>query len=192
MWIIAHDGFVSLVQHRTDPTLIRARARRREHLADTFDVVDPADIIDLGVNAPDYRWAVNLPRATVAQVIHDAVMDIDYVSHVKEEVAGKDDLMYSAMLRCWSALMTLQRPEPLPRADWWTPPIPDTYAPGFDEDFDNDDAVAMGPDADMTVDQALDVATEWSDPEPEDWDEVVVALQVLAAAVRERQPERTG
>ena len=125
MWIITRDGFVSLVEHNTDPQLVRIRARRREHLADTFDLSD-ADIIDLGPNAPDYRWHAEIPRVNVAQVMYESVMDLDYSSHVKEEVSGDDDQMYHAMLQCWTSLRRLQDP-PTPERDWWNDDRFDAY-----------------------------------------------------------------
>lgn len=109
MWIITRDGFVSLVEHATDHSKLRARARRVEHLQETFDLRD-GDIIDLGPNAPDYRWHADIPKLNAAQAIYDAVMAIDYESHVKEEVAGDDRVMYSAMLGCWRELYKLQDP----------------------------------------------------------------------------------
>ena len=129
MWIITREGFVSLVQHDTDPERVRARARRREHLADTFDLND-ADIIDLGPNAPDYRWHADVPKLNVAQAMYDAVMELDYTSHVKEEVARDDAVMYSAMLGCWRELYKLQDPPGHLDPDWWTKPEP---APTLDD-----------------------------------------------------------
>jgi hypothetical protein len=117
MWLITKTGFVSLVQHDTDSSKIRARARRREHLADTFDLFD-ADIIDLGPDAPDYRWHADVPRSHVAQAMYDSVMDLDYTSHVKEAVAGDDDVMYTAMLGCWRALYQLQDQAAPDRPGW--------------------------------------------------------------------------
>jgi hypothetical protein len=83
--------------------------------------------------------------------VTDALQDLDYVSHVKEEVAGTDDAMYTAMLGCWTALYRLQRPDP-PTADWWTKP-----ADGADGDI-----------ADLTSDLAdrmmrLDSDPVWAD-----------------------------
>jgi len=118
MWVIAKHGFVSLVEHNTDPDLIRARARRREHLADTFDLND-IDIIDLGRDAPDYRWHADVPRVHVAQALYDAVLNLDYSSHVKEEVSGADNVMYSSMLGCWRELYKLQDPPGEVDTDWW-------------------------------------------------------------------------
>jgi hypothetical protein len=123
-WIITKGGFVSLVQHEKNPNMLRARARREEHLVNTFGL-DPADILDLGANAPDYRWHADIPRVVAAEAIAQAVMDIDYTSHVKESVSGRDDQMYRAMLRCWDALYTLQRQPPTPpppvRSSWSAP-----------------------------------------------------------------------
>lgn len=117
MWIISKTGFVSLVEHATDPDMLRARARRAEHLTGTFPI-HPDEVIDLGAACPDYRYHANVDRAAAAAVIANAVLDIDYSSHVKEEVSGADDVMYSAMLSCWTALHRLQDP-PSPAADWW-------------------------------------------------------------------------
>ena len=90
---------------------MRVRARRREHLADTFELFDD-QVIDLGVDAPDYRFHADVPRVNVAHAIYDAILAIDYDSHVKENVAGNDHVMYSAMLGCWRELYRLQD-EPL-------------------------------------------------------------------------------
>ena len=122
MWIFTRDGFVSLVQHDDNPDIIRARGRRKEHLVDTFDLADQ-DVLDYGADAPDYRWHADIPRLKVAAAVTDALMDLDYTSHVKEEVSGPDNQMHAAMMRCWSALLTLQYPD-RPAADWWTPPLP--------------------------------------------------------------------
>ena len=109
MWIISKSGFVSLVQHRDDPTKIRARARKRKHLVETFgsDITD-TDIIDFGSDANDYRWHVDVPRAVVMKVLSLAVSAIDYESHAKEAMAGEDREFYRALLGCWRELYDLQ------------------------------------------------------------------------------------
>lgn len=132
MWIISTHGFVSLVEHDEDPAYIRVRARRRKHLLDTFPFVADADVIDYGVNASDYRYHANVPRAIAAEAILNAVMNLHVTSHVKEAVAGNDDVFYRAMLDSWSALRRLQPARPAP--DWWT-----TAGGDDDEDDDLDD-----------------------------------------------------
>jgi hypothetical protein len=105
MWIISKNGFVSLVQHNADSTKLRARARRREHLAATFP---DTDIEDLGVNAPDYRWHCDVDRAAAASLMAQTVMDIDYTSHVKEAVTQGDHDFYSSMMGAWRELNRMQ------------------------------------------------------------------------------------
>lgn len=107
MWIMSRSGFVSLVQHRDDPSLIRARARRLEHLTKTFDLTS-LDVEDLGEEAPDYRWHADVSREKVIESLMAEVNDIDYESHAKEEMAGDDDVYYASLLRTWSAMLPLQ------------------------------------------------------------------------------------
>jgi len=146
MWCISAKGFVSLVEHNEDPELIRARARRREHLTDTFDLLD-SDVIDFGPNAPDYQFHADVPRTIVAQAMHDAVMNLSYSSHVKEEVSGPDNVMYRAMLDCWTALMRLQRPPKLADDDWWTDPAlyDKSYADAVLDNWDD----TLGPEPEI-------------------------------------------
>lgn len=105
MWIFTKDGFVSAVAHDTDPDLIRVRARKREHLVHSLG---PVDVIDFGSDAADYRFHADVDRADFAAFLVDAVENLDYTSHVKEEIAGDDKTMYRAMLSCWTALRALQ------------------------------------------------------------------------------------
>ena len=126
MWIISRTGLVSLVEHADNPDNLRARARRKEHLVDTFDLND-SDVIDLGENCPDYRWHADIPRQNAAAALVDALMDIDYSSHVKESVSGPDNEMYRAMMSAWAAFNRLQA-RPGLDADWWT------SADGYDDE----------------------------------------------------------
>lgn len=111
MWIFTKDGFISVVQHESDPALVRVRARKREHLERWFP---HADIIEMDAEA-DYRWHADVERLDLVVVLTDAVFDLDYTSHVKEAIAGDDDDFYKALLDTWFALHELQRePEPEP------------------------------------------------------------------------------
>jgi len=109
MWVIGTDGFVSLVAHRDSADMVRARARRRDHLVDTFGLSDD-EVEDLGENCSDYRWHADISRDRAAEALAKMVYRIDYTSHVKEEVSKGDNLMYRAMMKCWRALRPLQDP----------------------------------------------------------------------------------
>lgn len=108
MWMITKTGFVSFVEHRDDSEALIARARRRVDLELTFPA--QAEAITEDPKA-DYRWRVNVPRATAALAAFAAVEAVDYTSHAKEAMAGavKDEGRYSAYLNVWTALMRLQQ-----------------------------------------------------------------------------------
>jgi hypothetical protein len=100
MWIITKTGFISVVQSRNDPDNLLVRARNPEHLAAGFpnfveEIFEDKDA--------DYRWRLEVPREIVADMLADAVDELDYDSHVKEEVSGADKDLYHAMLRMWNA-----------------------------------------------------------------------------------------
>src|SRR5262245_8699789 len=105
MWILSKGtGFISVVAHDTDPDSVRVRARKREHLAKAFPLADIIELADA-----DYRWHANVPRLELIAVIVGEIDDMDYTSHVKEEVTGDDRQFYGAMLACWSALYRMQQ-----------------------------------------------------------------------------------
>jgi hypothetical protein len=104
MWIFTKDGFLSVVAHEQDESVLRVRARRREHLA---ALVPLRDVIDMG-DAADYRWHADVPRDVVIDFATKAIDGLDYTSHVKEAISGRDDRMYRAMMECWTALLRLQ------------------------------------------------------------------------------------
>ena len=108
MWIISRDGFISIVQHKDDPSKFRVRARRIEHLTRTFDITED-DVIDFGPDASDYRYHVDIDREAVAEELLFSLNDIDYESHAKEAMAGDDREMYQALMGCWRNLLGLQR-----------------------------------------------------------------------------------
>ena len=106
MWIISKNGFVSLVQHTDDPSKFRARARRREHLEQTFGL-GPDEIIDMRDEA-DYRFHADVPRELANAKIVDALNDVDYESHAKEHMAGDDRGYLNALMGVWGKLLNLQ------------------------------------------------------------------------------------
>lgn len=103
MWIFTKNGFLSAVANDTDPDKVRVRARKQEHLVHSLG---PVEVIELPT--ADYRWHCDITRAHFIEFLTEAVLDMDYTSHVKEEIAGDDNQMYRAMLSCWTALHALQ------------------------------------------------------------------------------------
>jgi hypothetical protein len=126
MWIITKDGFISAVQNKTDPNIIRLRSRTRQHMlaaCQMFDILDPDpeatiyedQIIDYDEIAEwsDYRFHLDIPRFVWGEYLVTASQNIDYDSHVKESVCrvgtvNADTDLYEAMLDIWQTLYRLQ------------------------------------------------------------------------------------
>lgn len=111
MWIIAREGFISIVADRDDPEdSVHVRARVRSDLETWFP---EAKII----NKPnaDYAWHATVPRAEAEMAVALAIENVNYTSHAKEEMApiGRTDDgaaadRYSVYLNVWTALLRLQ------------------------------------------------------------------------------------
>ena len=109
MWIATADGFISVVQHDGREDWVRVRARKRDHLA-PICALDRSTVIDLGPEAPDYRWHANVARETLIRYLVGYVAErLTYTSHAKEAMAGDDDDYYSSLMGTWSAMMKLQK-----------------------------------------------------------------------------------
>jgi len=126
MWVFAKDiGFISIVKHNESDDLL-VRARRRDHLEQAFpgrekEIVDAAKFAEKDDDSQyDYAWRLRVPRGEVVDLLMDAVLDLDYESHVKEEVSGADNALYRSMLDCWTAMMRYQESdgEPEDTAMW--------------------------------------------------------------------------
>lgn len=129
MWVFAKGiGFISIVQYDEpaenltggeQPDLL-VRARCREHLERAFpehakQIVDAAEV---GGNY-DYAWRVKVPRGEVIELMTEALLDLDYTSHVKEEVSDHDTQLYRSMMDCWQAMMRYQQLEGSREEDMW-------------------------------------------------------------------------
>lgn len=111
MWILLDKGFISMVQHRDDPALLLVRARVKADISNVFgdDVEVVAD------PAADYLYRAVVPRERVAGTLREAVLAIDYDSHVKEvavERSAPAPGRYEAYLGTWSAMSRMQPTPP--------------------------------------------------------------------------------
>lgn len=108
MWIFSKTGFHSIVRHneRSDHFLVRARTR-----ADLEDMLDSFDgdhsLIEEDPKA-DYRWRVVLPEMVVAAFLGAQLHGIDYTTSVKTHLDKGEHARHSAMMRVWTAMMSLQ------------------------------------------------------------------------------------
>lgn len=100
MWIFTNRGMLSCVQHRDHPNVLLVRSRDRETLDELFPDYEPIENL-----AADYRWRVIVPKHKVAQVVCQAINDIDY-PNFKDSV--RDDDLHNAYMGCWSVMHRYQ------------------------------------------------------------------------------------
>lgn len=75
MWLCFNDAFVSLVEDDVDPTYLKVRSRRRDHLVNLFP--EHAERIEQDVGT-DYKYRLYLLKDYVAEVVSKRVRAIDY------------------------------------------------------------------------------------------------------------------
>lgn len=126
MWIFSKTGFVSIVQHRADSSMMLVRARAAEDIEDMFaEWMAPLDdttrrqlhsIIDHdwdGVEvacdrSADYWYRAAVPRALVRLVVARQVDALDYDTNFKGNCDKGDTIRHRAYMACWSALNRFQ------------------------------------------------------------------------------------
>jgi hypothetical protein len=109
MWIIGKYGFISIVQHDKDPSLMQVRSRVKMDILAYFP-----DARVVTMTRSDYMYRADIPRIEVARVLHDEVMDYDVTSHVKDvaiEYSYPNDERRAAYYDTWYALSRMQ-PQP--------------------------------------------------------------------------------
>jgi hypothetical protein len=94
MWICFNDGFLSIVQVPRNPGMLRVRARKRSHL-ESFLRGTPSRILQTPER--DYRWRAIVKRSTIAELLKQYVLNMDYDSF-KGSVR---DVRLSAMYSTW-------------------------------------------------------------------------------------------
>ena len=108
MWVFTKRGFYSIVKHNAQPDHFLVRARVRQDLVDLIDSFDgDPSAIEEDPKA-DYRWRVVLPTITVAAYIGSEIAGIDYTTSVKTALDKGEHKRHAAMMRVWTAMMTLQ------------------------------------------------------------------------------------
>ncbi|WP_205624914.1 hypothetical protein [Geminicoccus roseus] len=105
MWIMLKDAFFSVVDKAVKPGCLVVRARRPGDIERYFPGAEVRQS-----TSTDYMFRAEIEREHVAQVIGQAVMDID-APNFKASV--KDRRLHDAYLRVWHAMATLQPTAPL-------------------------------------------------------------------------------
>lgn len=109
MWVFKNNAFVSVVQDRTMPDQLWARARVKGDLERFFDELN-LDVIE--TNDADYRFRTAVSRDEVAQALTSSVEALDYTNFKSSiDATAKGDRRHRAYLRVWQAMMGYQQEE---------------------------------------------------------------------------------
>ena len=101
MWLFTPKGFISVVQHRSDPqTLIRARSK--EHLETLFPKLANS-IIETAM--ADYPFRLPVSKNRFKEFAQELIETLDYDNF---KSAIKEETYHDACLRVWSDMRRYQ------------------------------------------------------------------------------------
>jgi hypothetical protein len=126
MWLFTSIGFVSVVRSKSNPRRVVVRARCREDI-DRFVAAyrrhfpRARKVEAIRTPLADYRYRVELPKASFAELVRRLVEAINY-TNFKNSVHG-DPARDSAYMRCWTAMHAFQEAKEAPQRKrapaWW-------------------------------------------------------------------------
>lgn len=108
MWICDNEGFVSIVADRGNPDRLLVRARRKEDLEAVLKSVLPTVEIFSDKGA-DYKWRAFVDRKTVASIVANRILDIEY-DNFKNSV--KNDELHDLYAGFWEDHWKYQKNDP--------------------------------------------------------------------------------
>ena len=100
MWIFLPNSFISVVQKPADTDMLTVRARIKGDIESVF----PKAKFEAN-KGTDYKYRARVPRAAVAQVLHDQVTNLNW-SNFKGAVKAKK--RHDAYMNVWSAMHAVQ------------------------------------------------------------------------------------
>lgn len=103
MWFFGSDSFLSVVQHKQDPSILVVRARRPGHIEAMFPT---ANVVSL--DGRDYQFRAELPREVVAARMAQYVMEMS-ATNFKDSV--KETAYHNACYGVWNCMEAIQ-PKP--------------------------------------------------------------------------------
>jgi hypothetical protein len=101
MWVFTNKGFVSIVEHRDDVSMMVIRSLFAGQIRSLFPKAKV-----LKTPKADYLYRAFIPREIVAEALLGCVQDIDY-PNFKNSI--DDDKYHAACADVWSALYRHER-----------------------------------------------------------------------------------
>ena len=107
MWIMTPTSFVSIVAHRSKPDVLLVRARLKGDLRRMFPGCKVAT-----TPSADYQYRAEISRERVAEVVADALLELDYANVKGAIPKGKAHARRDrAMHATWSVWNDAQKAE---------------------------------------------------------------------------------
>lgn len=104
MWLFTSKAFLSVVQHKTDPSVLIVRSRRPGHIQDLFPGVKTVTL-----DYRDYQYRAELPREVVAERMAQYVREMAY-TNFKDSVT--ENVYHNACFKVWDAMANIQPKAP--------------------------------------------------------------------------------
>ena len=101
MWICLNNSFLSIVSDNKNPDLLLVRARKKGDIEAVF----PNTIVNENIGT-DYKYRSFIDRRTVASVLADLALNIDY-DNFKNSVVDPD--RHDAYFDIWTTMYGFQR-----------------------------------------------------------------------------------
>lgn len=112
MWIFLNDAFVSVVEDRSDSSLLVVRARKEGDVERFLQGAMAAELRVVQTDHADYRFRASVPRRVVARVLEAVALSLDY-PNFKDSVDDKD--RHDVYLEVWYAALRLDERRSLRR-----------------------------------------------------------------------------
>lgn len=138
MWIISTDGFLSVVEHRTDHSLVLVRARDKRHLENLLEyvpdqietkrkymprTVTKVDKAIVDTTNSDYRYRITIPKRAMALAAQKMVLAVNYPNFKNAAAVRKGRTsqgFVNALHDVWDAFAKIQATKPWATKIWPT------------------------------------------------------------------------
>lgn len=112
MWVMFDGGFVSAVQDRDNPAILRVRARDKRSLDTMLDMIsltghDTRGFEPITAQGTDYRWRVILPRELYGVFLLEVSDQISYTNFKDEVTHTRGNKWHDALMDVWYAMLAV-------------------------------------------------------------------------------------
>lgn len=104
MWIVTNTGLISIVEDRTDSSMVYVRSRRESDLVEFIKDID-LNFEIMYTEEHDYDYRVHMSKTILAKVLAGLANKIDY-DNFKNSIPKSDSALISFAHKVWTAGFT--------------------------------------------------------------------------------------